>query len=87
MSFNADKKTANKNMFTARLVSKKTGNMAAWIHVTDALARSVFGVMKSSEITAEDASKVLPAMFETAAFDVVITDLTADLTPIDALEF
>ena len=74
-------------MFTARLVSKKTGAMASWIHLTDDFARKVFGVSKVSEITAEQAEEVLPGLMGNEFLEVKITDLMAELEPIAATEF
>lgn len=87
MAFDKKASTQNKNMFTARLVSKKTGSMYAWIHITDDMSRRVFGATKASEVTAEQAEEVLPNLFDNDYAEVKITDMTADLEPIDATEF
>lgn len=86
MAFDTKSKQS-KNMFTARLVSKKTGSMFAWLHITDDMARRVFGVMKPTEVTAEQAEAVLPTIFNSDTVEVKITDLTADLEPVAAEDF
>ena len=87
MAFEKKASATNKNMFTARLVSVKTGAMVSWVHITDDFARKVFGVMKASEVTAEQAEETLPSLLGNEFVAVKITDMTADLEPISATEF
>lgn len=87
MAFEKQTKAANKNMFTARLVSVKTGAMVSWVHITDDFSRKVFGVMKASEVTAQQAEETLPTLLNNEFVEVKITDMTADLEPISATEF
>ena len=87
MAFESNKSKQSKNMFTARLVSLKTGAMVSWVHITDDFSRKVFGVMKASEVTAEQAEEVLPSLLGNDYVEVKVTDMTADLEPIAATEF
>ena len=87
MAFDKKTSAASKNMFTARLVSVKTGAMVSWVHITDDFSRKVFGVMKASEVTAEQAEETLPSLLGNDYVAVKITDMTADLEPIAATEF
>lgn len=89
MAFDKQKSASakNKNMFTARLVSVKTGAMVSWVHITDDFARKVFGVMNASEVTAQQAEETLPSLLGNEFVAVKVTDLTAELDPIAATEF
>ncbi len=80
------KKTANKNMFVASLVSKSTGHTASWINLTDTFCTRVFGC-KITEVTAEMAEAKLPKIFESGYLAVHIVDTTIVQEVIPAEEF
>ena len=86
MSFDQNKKQ-NKNMFIASLISKKTGAVVSWLNPTDTFARQVFGAMKISEVTAEQAEAILPSLIGNDFVEVRVVDTTAALEPIAATEF
>ena len=83
--FNA--KSKNKNQFAARLVSKKTGAMVSWVHITDEFSRKVFGASSASEVTAVQAIATLPSLFENTYVECAITDLTAQIEPVNATDY
>ena len=84
--FNANK-SKNKNQFAARLVSKKTGAMVSWVHITDEFSRKVFGVANVAEVTAVQAIATLPSLLENTFVECAITDLTAQLDPVSATDY
>lgn len=87
MSFSSSKaKTANKNLFVARLVSKSSGKTVSWINLTEEFARKVFAC-ELKLVTAEQATKVLPPLMENDFLTVEVTDLTADVEVVPATEF
>jgi hypothetical protein len=87
MAFQSKSGSVSKAAFAARLVSKKTGATISWVNITDQFSRAVFAVAKATEVTAEEAEAVLPGILNNDFVEVVITDLTAELDPIDAKDF
>lgn len=87
MAFNNEVKAVRKNLFTARVVSKKTGAMVSWIHITDDFARKVFGCLTASEVTAEQAATALPALMDNDMVEIKITDLVADVAQVAATDY
>ena len=83
---NSKNKSANKNLFVARLVSVKSGKTISWINITEEFARKVFGV-ELKLVTAEEALSVLPSLLGNDNVTVEVTDLTADIEVVDATEF
>ena len=88
MAFNENPAiTRNKNQFVARMVSKKTGAMVNWVHITDDFARKVFGANIASEVTSKQAEETLPLLLNNDYVECVITDLTLERDPIKPTEF
>jgi len=87
MAFNNHSSTKSKNQFAARIVSNKTQAMVCWAHVTDDLARKVFGVSNVSEITYAAAAEKLPLILDNDRTSVVITDMTAAIEVVAATDF
>ena len=77
----------SKNQFTARQVSKKTGRMISWIHITDDFARSVVGVASVEDVTPQQAIDILPRYYDSPLAECVITDLTTERPVISPEEF
>ena len=81
----ADNRT--KNQCAVRIVSKKSGDMLGWFHPVDDYARRVFGVKSTSEITAEQAELVLPSILGNERVEVRITDMHAEIEPVNPEDF
>ena len=86
MAFEQNKSLKSKNQFAARIMTNK-GNMVCWAHVTDDTARKLFGVKSVADITYAEAAEKLPQILDTDRTHVVITDMTADLEPLDVQDF
>ena len=84
-NFNANA-TKQKAMAVARTVSKKSGSTIGWINLTEQFSKSVFGV-EVKNITAKQMEEVLPELYGNQYMEVVVTDLTAELAPISAIEY
>jgi len=80
-------KTKSKNQFAARIISNKTQDMAGWFHMTDNMARKVFGVSNVSEVTYAAAAEKLPQILDNERTSVAVSDMTADLIAIDVKDF
>ncbi len=80
-------KTKSKNQFAARIISNKTQDMAGWFHMTDNMARKVFGVSNVTEVTFAAAEEKLPQILNNERTSVVVSDMNADLTPVDVADF
>jgi hypothetical protein len=72
------KQEKSKNQFTARQVSKKSGRMISWIHITDDFARTVCGVASVEDVTPQQAMDILPRYYDSPLAECVITDLTTE---------
>lgn len=86
MAFDSKKKSDNKNLFIARLVSAKSGKTISWINITEEFARKVFGC-ELKLVTPTQAHDVLPGLLGNDNVTVEITDLTAEIEVVTATEF
>ena len=86
MAFEQNKTNKNKNMFTARLVSKKSGKLASWINPPIEFSLAVFG-KPLEQVTAQEAQEQYPKLFENEYLEVVITDTTAEIVQVDPTEY
>ena len=86
MAFETSKQNKNKNLFTARLVSRRTGKLASWINPPEEFSLKVFGKALNM-VTAQEAEEKLPKLFENQYLEVVVTDLTAEIEQIDPTEY
>jgi len=86
MAFDQNTKKS-KNQFSARIVSKKTDEMAGWFHMTDNMARKVFGVTSVTEVTYAAAAEKLPQILDNERTSVIITDMTGEIVTVDVADF
>ena len=87
MSFaSAKSKSANKNLFVARLTSKSSGKTISWINLTEEFARKVFAC-ELKLVTAEMAITTLPSLMNNDFMVVEVTDLTEAIEVVPATEF
>lgn len=92
MAFEKSTAQKSKNQFAARIVSNKvqengSRNMICWAHVTDDMARKVFGVANVAEITYAAAAEKLPQLLDSDRCSVLVTDTFASLDPVDINEY
>lgn len=87
MGFNTSSTQKSKNQFSARIVSNKTESMVCWAHLTDDMARRVFGVSNVTEITYAAAAEKLPLILDNERTSVRVTDMTAAIDVVDILEY
>lgn len=85
MAFNTATST-NKNQFVLRLVSRRTGDTASWVNLTESFCNKVFG-KEIKNITPAEALEKLPPYYESKYLALEITDLTAEKRVIDITEF
>ena len=82
-----DNAQRSKNQFAARTVSRKTGAMIGWVHITDEFSRKVMGAPKASEVTYERALSMLPQFYENDLVELAITDMSAEAEVVEATEY
>jgi len=87
MAFDRNGTTKSKNQFAARILSRKTDSMVCWAHVTDDVARRLFGVMNVAEIPYAAAAEKLPVLLDNERTYIVVTDMTASLEPVSVEEY
>jgi len=92
MAFEKSSSTKSKNQFSARIVSNKVQenghrNMICWAHVTDDMARRVFGVTNVSEITYAAAAEKLPMFLDNDRTSVMVTDTFAEIAQISVDDY
>lgn len=86
MAFNQTQ-TKPRNQFVARMVSNKLGTAVNFVNLTDEFVRKAFGVATVTDVTAEQAVKVLPVLLNNDRVSVVITDTTAELQTVALEDF
>jgi len=87
MAFNKQQSQKSKNQFAARIMTKKNDNMVCWAHLTDDMARRVFGVSNVTEITYAAAAEKLPQLLDNERTYVAISDMTAAVEVVDINDF
>ena len=92
MAFETNSKAKSRNQFAARIVSNKvqpngSQNMICWAHLTDDMARKVFGVSNVTEITYAAAAEKLPALMNNDRTSIIVTNVNAELITMDVADF
>ena len=83
--FNA-KASKVKALAVARTVSRKSGSTIAWINLTPAFSTAIFGC-DPKHVTAQQMRDTLPALYNNDMIELLVTDLTEEITPILATDF